>query len=94
MPVVSNALDSRDRHRPEEERGIRPAGSDCRGRLIPSGLVGELMFGEAFQRHLEPARVEIVLRGPFENRKGVQEPEPVPREQANHAGGRILRERD
>ncbi len=52
-----------DRHGPQEEAASARPVADCRGGLVPSGLVGELVLGEAVQHHLRAARVEIVLRG-------------------------------
>ena len=52
------------------------------------------MIGEAVQSQLEPARIEIVFHGPLENRKRVEELEPVVREQTDHAWDRRSRERD
>jgi len=70
------------------------ASTNGRGRLVPAGLVGEIVLGEAVEHQLEPARVEIVLRGLLQRRKRVEQLEPVPGVQADHAWACRRRERD
>ena len=59
-----------DRYGPEQEGGIRLPPSNGHDRCVPCGLVGELVGGEVLRRHPEPAHVQIVLGGLFQDRKG------------------------